>query len=68
MVCVGWVGPGGNVMGFVNVGINTTMWNFGLHIQNLKCYLYTNWSLHANIRCQGDSLTSRSRARAFERF
>lgn len=27
-----------------NVVINTTMWNFGLHIWNGKCYLYTNWS------------------------
>jgi len=44
MVCAGWVESEGNVIDFVNVGINTTMWNFGLHIRNLKCYLYTNWS------------------------
>ena len=33
-----------NVIRTGNVVINTTMWNFGLHIWNGKCYLYTNWS------------------------
>ena len=49
----------GNVIHPENVGINTTMWNFGLHIRNGKCYLYTNWSFTCEYMAPGHESPTR---------
>jgi hypothetical protein len=46
-----------SVLHFENVGRNTTMWNFLLHIWNRQCYLYTNRSFACEYVARGhDSL------------
>jgi hypothetical protein len=46
-----------------NVGINTTMWNLCLHIQNRQCYLYTNWSFACEYVARGHDSLSRGAPR-----
>jgi hypothetical protein len=51
-----------------NVVINTTMWNFGLHIWNGKCYLYTNWSFTCEYMAPGHESPTRVPRTGTERF